>query len=183
MALINLSTGQNDIMLGTYMAKRSAPECEGMMGYFSDLGVLRTRVSSDLNFLELLGRVRETVLNAHSHDDVPFDVVGDELRRCGQAPPNVRAIFTFETFSEGRAELGDLEVTPLSIAAKVMPWNFLMRVRDCRRYFTGLARFDARLHHPHLVRAMMRNYVRLLEGVARTPAVPLCEIEEALGRR
>ena len=181
--LINLSTGQNDIMLGTYMAKRSAPECEGMMGCFSDLGVLRTRVSSDLSFLELLFRVRETVLNAQSHDDMPVEMLNDELRRCGQATPDVRAIFTFEAFAERPLRLGDLRVSSLSIAAPVMPWRFQMRVREGKGKFSGLARFDARLHHPHRVRIMMRNYVRLLERVVRTPAVPLCEVEEAFNQR
>jgi amino acid adenylation domain-containing protein len=182
-ALINLSTGQNDVMLGTYMAKRSAPECEGMMGCFSDLGVLRTRVASDLSFLELLSRVRETVLNAQVHDDMPFEMVNDELRRCGQAAPDVRAIFTFEAFAERPLRLGDLRVSSVSIAAPVMPWRFQMRVREGKGKFSGLAKFDVRLHHPHLVRIMMWNYVRLLERVVRTPAAPLCEVEEALTRR
>jgi Condensation domain len=180
-ALINLSTGQNDIMLGTYMAKRSAPECEGMMGCFSDLGVLRTWVSSDLSFMELLGRVRETVLNAQSHEDMPFEMLNDELRRCGQAAPDVRAIFTFETFSERPMRLANLRVSSLSIAAPVMPWRFQMRVREGRGKFSGLARFDTRLHYPHLVRIMMRNYVRLLNAVVANPATRLCDVEDELG--
>ena len=181
-ALINLSTGQNDVMLGTHMAKRSAPESDGMMGCFSDIGLLRTRISSDLSFLEVLRRVRETVMNAHSHEDMPFDMLENELRKCGQTPPDVRAIVTFETFSDGPSPLGDLEVSALSVVARFMPWRFQMRVRDSRGKLSGLARFDARLHDPYLVRRMMRNYVRLLEGVVRTPAARLCEIEEALSR-
>ena len=180
-ALINLSTGQNDIMFGTYMAKRSAPECEGMMGCFSDIGVLRTRVSSDLSFLQLLLRVRETVLNAQSHDDMPFELIGDELRKSGQPTPDVRAIFTFEASSERPVRLGDLRVSSLSIAAPVIPWRFQMRVREGRGKFSGLARFDPRLHHPHLVRIMMRNYVRLLQAVVAKPAARLCDLEEELG--
>jgi non-ribosomal peptide synthetase component F len=179
--LLNLSTGQNDIMLGTYMAKRSAPECERMMGCFSDLGVLRTQVSSDLSFRELLCRVRETVLNAQSHDDIPFEMLNEELRRSGRRAPDVRAIFTFEAFSERPVRLGDLRVSSVSIAAPVMPWGFQMRVRESRGKFSGLARFDARLHHPHLVRIMMRNFVRLLSAVVAKPALRLCDVEDQLG--
>jgi amino acid adenylation domain-containing protein len=179
-AVINLSTGQNDIMLGIYMAKRSVPESDRMMGYFCDIGVLRTRVSSDVSFLELLSIVRETVVGAHAHEDIPFDMLGEELRRCGQGPPEPRAIFTFEAFSEASNRLGDLEVSRLPVPVRSMPWNFQMRVRDCRRYFAGLARFDARLHEPQRVRAMMRSYVRFLEQAVRIPAAPLCEIEHAV---
>ncbi|HEY5812769.1 MAG TPA: condensation domain-containing protein, partial [Terrimicrobiaceae bacterium] len=171
------------ILLGIYMAKRNAPEADAMMGYFCEVGVLRTEVSSDLSFLALLSRVRETVVNAHAHEEMPFDVLGEELKKNGQTPPDVRAIFTFETFSQGSWRLGDLEVNPLGIAIrKSMPWRFSLRVRDEGGVFSGLAKFDARLHDPHLVRKMMRRYVRLLEAVVEQPAARLCDIEEKLGR-
>ena len=181
-ALINLSTGQNDIVLGTYMAKRSGPECEGMMGYFSDVGVLRANVSSHLGFLELLSRTREMVLDAQSHDDMPLNLLLEELTKCNGTQLDIRAIFTFETFREGSNRLGDLEVRPVAIAfPKTMPWRFQMRVRDQGEVFSGLVMFDARLHDPYLVRRMVRNYVRLLEAVVRKPGVRLCVIEEELG--
>ena len=56
-----------------------------------------------------------------------------------------------------------------------------MRVREGRGKFSGLAKFDPRLHHPDLVRRMVRNYVRLLEAVVKNPTARLCEVEEELG--
>jgi hypothetical protein len=181
-ALINLSTGQNDIMLGTYLAKRNVPGSEGMMGYFCDIGLLRTRVSSHLSFLELLRAVRETVLNAYAHEDMPFDVLGAQLQKLGQAQPALRAIFMFETLSGMAPQLGDLRVNYLPVAtANTMPWRFAMRVRDEGRAFSGRAKFNACLHDPPLVRRMMRNYVRLLEAIVAKPAAPLCDLEGELG--
>lgn len=183
-ALINLSTGQNDIMLGAYMAKRNAPESDRMMGFFADIGPLRTRVSSDMSFLELLSQVRDTVLNAHAYEDMPFDLVSEELKKCGQAPPDIRAIFMVESFLGHRYRLGGLEIKPLGVETRnTMPWRFQMRVRDGGRAFYGRAKFDARIHDPQGVRIMMRNYVRLLEEAVKRPAAPLCEIEEALNHR
>jgi Condensation domain len=181
-ALINLTTGQNDIMLGVYFAKRTVPGSEEMMGYFCDLVFLRTRVSSHLSFLELLRLVRETVLNAHVHEDLPFDVLREEIEKAGQIPPALRAIFMFETVSDLPFRLGDLQVNGVPLAARTtMPWRFQMRVRDGGAAFSGRAKFDACLHDPPLVRRMMRNYVRLLEAVVARPAMRLCEVEEELG--
>ena len=175
-ALINLSTGQNDVMLGVYMAKRSASKSDHMVGYFCDVGVLRTRVSSDLSFLELLEGVRETVLNAHAYEDMPFDVLAEELKNSGQAPPDLQAFFNFESFSGERYRLGDLKVNQLRIATRpTMPWRFQMHVRDEGATFSGLATFDARLHDPELVRRMVLNYVKLLEVVVRNPSTRLCD--------
>ena len=181
-ALITLSTGQNDVMLGIFMAKRSAPESDGMMGYFCEVGALRTVVSSDLSFLELLGRVRETFVNAHGYEDMPFDMLAEELQKSGQAPPDIRAIFTFETILDLPFRLGDLQVNGVPLTApNTMPWRFQMRVRDEGKAFSVLAKFDARLHDPSLVRRMMHNYVRLLEAIAAKPSTRLCDIEEELG--
>jgi hypothetical protein len=180
-ALINLTTGQNDLTVGTYLAKRSIPEADGVMGCFCDLSVLRTIVSGDLSFLELLSRVRETVLEAHAYEDMPFNMLEEELRKCGETPPDLRAIFAVETFSGGSFQLGDLKVRSLPVGAKTMPWRFQIRVRDTKGKLSGLANFDARMHDPHLVRRMMRNYVRLLQAVVAKPAARLCDLEEELG--
>ena len=183
-ALINLSTGQNDIMLGAYMAKRNALGSERMIGYFCEVAPLRTRASSDLSFLELLDRVRETVLNAHAHEEMPFDILSEELKKCGQAPPEIRAIFMEESFLADSFSFGDLQVEPLPIEAprNTMPWNFQMRVRREGNAFCGRAKFDARLHDPDRVRIMMRNYVKFLESVVTAPSKPLCEIEATVIR-
>jgi non-ribosomal peptide synthetase component F len=181
-ALINLHTGQNEIMLGTYMANRSASGSENMMGYFCDIGLLRTTLSSDLSFLETLRRVRETVLNAHAHEDLPFEVLGEEMQKRGYGLPVVRAIFMVGTSSTKPHRLGEIEMKPFpgGNTKTTMPWNFQMGVHDHGRVFDGRAKFDACQHDPNLVRKMVRSYVRLLEAVAKDPAARLSDLEEAL---
>ncbi len=178
-ALINLSTGQNDIMVGAYMAKRSVPETDRMMGFFSDLVPLRTSVSCHLSFCELLNRVRETVLDAQAHEEMPFDMLGGELKKCGQVSPDLRAIFMVDTLAE--RYFGELQVRQLPVAARnTMPWGFQMRVRDEKKAFSVRAKFDARLHDPRRVRRMISRYVKLLHAIARSPTARLCDLEEAL---
>jgi non-ribosomal peptide synthetase component F len=155
-----------------------------MMGFFADIEPLRTRVSSELSFVELLSHVRDTVLDAQAHEDLPFDLVSEELKKCGQAPPDVRAIFMVETFLAHPYRLRGLEIKLLRVETrKAMPWRFQMRVRDGGRAFYGRAKFDARLHDPQLVRRMVRNYMRLLNAVVAKPAMRLCDVEDELGGR
>jgi hypothetical protein len=181
-ALVNLLTGQNELMLGTYMANRSATGSENKIGYFCDLGLLRTTLSSDLTFLEALRRVRETVLNAHAHEDMPFEVLGEEMGKRGYGWPAVRAMFMMGTSSTKTFPLGDLEMKlfPGGNTRTMMPWNFQLGVHDGGRIFSGRAKFDACQHDPHLVRRMVRNYVRLLEAVVKNPTLRLSTLEEQL---
>jgi amino acid adenylation domain-containing protein len=79
-ALLAVWTGQDDVALTTNIAHRSRPEIERMIGLFTNALVLRTDLSGDPTFHELLGRVRETTLEAFAHQDMPFIEI---LRRMG----------------------------------------------------------------------------------------------------
>jgi amino acid adenylation domain-containing protein len=82
-------TGQTDINVGTPLAGRSRPEAEPLIGLFLNPVVLRTNLSGNPTFRELLGRVREEMLEAHANQDVPFEKLVAELqpeRTAGQTP-------------------------------------------------------------------------------------------------
>ncbi len=74
-ALLPRYAGQDDIVIGTPFAGRNRTELESMVGYFINPLALRIDLSGDPTFDELLGRARETVLEAFAHADVPYETV------------------------------------------------------------------------------------------------------------
>src|SRR2546422_654286 len=73
-------TGQEDIVVGTDVAGRDRLEMENLIGFFVNLLVLRTDLSGNPTFKELLDRVREATLGAFAHQDLPFELLVDALR-------------------------------------------------------------------------------------------------------
>ena len=71
---------QSSITVGTPVANRNQPEIEGLIGFFVNTLALRTDLSGNPTFTELLGRVRETALGAFAHQDLPFEMLVDDLR-------------------------------------------------------------------------------------------------------
>src|SRR6185312_16882433 len=79
-ALLQRYTGRDDLLVGSPIANRNRGETEGLIGFFVNTLVLRLDLTGDPGFGELLLRARGTALDAYEHQDVPFDLLVDELK-------------------------------------------------------------------------------------------------------
>ena len=78
--LLSRYSGQHDICVGSPIAGRTRTEIEKLIGVFVNMLVLRTDLSGNPSFLELLERVRKVTLEAYSHQDVPFEKLVEVLQ-------------------------------------------------------------------------------------------------------
>nr|WP_052478378.1 non-ribosomal peptide synthetase [Kibdelosporangium sp. MJ126-NF4]CEL17995.1 Siderophore biosynthesis non-ribosomal peptide synthetase modules [Kibdelosporangium sp. MJ126-NF4]CTQ90777.1 Siderophore biosynthesis non-ribosomal peptide synthetase modules [Kibdelosporangium sp. MJ126-NF4] len=139
-------TGATDIAVGTPVVHRDRAELEGVVGNFGNTLVLRTEISGNPVFRDLLDRVRTTCTEAYSHQDLPFDQLVEALR-----PPRVagRAVFTdvmfsFVTNPPYRAELPGVVMTEEPAWNQTARFDLVFEVMDAPdgMAFTVTARSD-----------------------------------------
>ena len=96
--LLHRYSGAGDVAVGAPTAGRRHPETHGMIGLFMNMLVMRTDLSGNPSFRDLLGRVRETVLEALDHQDLPFGHLIADLapgERSANEVPLVQVLFNY----------------------------------------------------------------------------------------
>ncbi|HEX6039981.1 non-ribosomal peptide synthetase, partial [Longimicrobium sp.] len=113
--------GQEDVVIGTPIAGRTRRETEGLMGLFLNSLALRTDLSGQPSFRELLRRVRETTLEAYAHQDLPFERILEEVHpeRSLSHTPIFQVMLNLSNFEGGDVSLPGLEVHPLGTGGEV----------------------------------------------------------------
>jgi amino acid adenylation domain-containing protein len=182
-ALLSRWSGQEDIVVGTPVANRTRSETEGLIGFFLNTLVLRTDLSGNPSFAELLKRMREVALEAYTQQDLPFERLVEELQpeRDLGSHPLFQVMIVLQKASPHSPEFSDLTLTFLPgeiVTAKFDLTLFLSETSDglemLLEYSTDL--FDART-----IKRMLQHYRKLLECVASYPERRISELEILTG--
>jgi surfactin family lipopeptide synthetase A len=96
--LLQRYSGQEDILIGSNTAGRNFPGSEKLLGYFLNTIVLRTDLSGNPTFRQVLDRVRRTTVDALSNDEAPLDRLVAELQpqRDLKRNPIFQVLFSLE---------------------------------------------------------------------------------------
>ena len=170
--LLSRWSGQDDVVVGTPVAGRGRVELEDLVGFFANTLAMRTRLSGEPTVRGLLARVREGVLDAQAHADLPFERLVDALgtERRADRTPLFQAMLTLErAVWESGPRLGDLPVEPLETGTGAAPFDLTLLMRDEGERFTGTAEFRAELWDRETVERMTGHLAVLLAGMAASP--------------
>jgi non-ribosomal peptide synthetase component F len=167
---LHLCTGQVDIVVGASVANRQHAGTAGVIGCFSNLIVLRCDLSGDPTFLELLKRVRNTVLEGDRHQGPVLEPANLWSKEDDSRPDPVNQ-FRFSEAPDSGLELamGDLEVEVLPREQVSMGHDFRVLVG-----FTGQAielrwDYNTDLFDAETIRVMLQGYQSLLEQIVLNP--------------
>ncbi|MBE7384649.1 MAG: amino acid adenylation domain-containing protein [Leptolyngbya sp. SIO1E4] len=172
-------TNQSDIVIGTDVAGRNRVEIESLIGFFINLLVLRTDLSGNPTFRELLGRVREVTLGAYAHQDLPFAKLVESLRpdRTNNTTPLFQVLFVLQNVPGTAVEFSGLTLTPVEVARTQARFDLVLFVVETEQGLFGNWRYRTDLFEPAAIARLSRHLQMLLSSIVQNPDTHIDTLE------
>jgi amino acid adenylation domain-containing protein/thioester reductase-like protein len=171
-------TGQEDICIGSPIANRNRSETEDLIGFFVNTLILRTDMSENPSFQELLGRVREMTLGAYAHQDLPFEQLVEALQpeRNLSHHPLFQVMFVLQNAPMSALELPDLTLSPLERESSTAKFDLTLSMEDTEQGLVGSLEYNTDLFDTATISRMREHFQTLLEGIVANPEQRLSDL-------
>ncbi|NLU79281.1 amino acid adenylation domain-containing protein [Micromonospora sp. HNM0581] len=165
--------GGEDVPIGSPIAGRTDEALADLVGCFVNNLVLRVDLSGDPTFLDVLAQVRNKALTAYEHQDVPFDVLVEEINpdRSATYRPMFQVMCGWQNFARPVLDFPGLtaEFQQALTTKAMVDLFFSMTLDDAAGVLYGDIQYGTRLFDRDTVEAMAARFVRVLEQLVADP--------------
>ena len=171
-------SGQDDLCIGMPVASRSRVELEGLIGFFANTLVLRTRLDDAISFRELLTRVRTAALGAYAHQDVPFEKLVEELqpRRDLSRSPLFQVMFTFQNTRLPETAHAGLELHRLDVDHGTSKFDLELVLTAAADGLRGRFEYSTDLFEEATIARLTQHLRTVLEAAVARPEASLSSL-------
>ena len=170
--LLHRHSGQEEILVGTAIADRNYRETEDLIGFFINQLVLRTDLTGEPTFMELLERVKEVCLGAYAHQDMPFDKLVEELQpeRNLSRSPIIQVHIGLEKAVVQTATIANSHYfSPIDNEGVQARFDLTLWVRDLGQHLLLTWTFSTDLFNFETITDMHYSYETLLQDLLANP--------------
>ncbi|HEY7510304.1 MAG TPA: amino acid adenylation domain-containing protein, partial [Vicinamibacteria bacterium] len=169
-ALLRRYTGQDDVAIGSPIANRTRAELERLVGLFANTLVMRTDLSGDPSFRDLVARVRDVAHGAYAHQDLPFEKLVEDLNpeRHLSRSPLFQVSFILRDIPRPARRLADLTVSPAGVENLVSKFDLTLYVTDAEPGWLAFE-YSAELFETATIDRMAGHFETLLGDALGRP--------------
>ena len=191
-------TGQEDILVGSPIAGRLQPQFKEVIGYFANLVVMRGDLSNNPSFKEFLTQIRQTVLEAFTHQEYPFALLVERLRphRDPSHPPIFQAFFALQQLRSSReiqkffvhdtnqeVVREGLDLRPFDIPQQEGQFDLTLEMIESSESVFGSFKYNTDLFEESTIERMTVHFQNLLSAIVEDPQktvgnLPLLSVAE-----
>ncbi|MGA6161961.1 non-ribosomal peptide synthetase [Amycolatopsis magusensis] len=179
-ALLTRYTGQEDIPIGIATLGRTDPDFEELVGFFTNMVVLRADTAGDPVFGALLEQVAEHVMDAYDNQDAPFELVVDRVQPTRDLGRNPLFVVGLQLI-DGRLSATDfampgLRSEPVGLANPVSRFDLALNFVELTDELHLVIEYSADLFDRWRIEALAGHLAHLLHGACADPDRPLSRL-------
>lgn len=171
-------TGQTDILVGSLIANRNRADIEHLIGFFVNTLVIRTNLKGNPTFQELLGKVRETTLQAYAHQDVPFERVVEAVQpvRLLSHTPIFQVVFAMQNAPTQPVSLSEISLEPIEVNRGTTKFDITLFIEEIDAGLSGTLEYNTDLFEAATIQRMAGHWQTLLQAAAEAPYTPVNQL-------
>ena len=164
-------TGQDDIVVGVPITGRNNPELANLIGFFINSLPVRTDLSGNPTFRELLGRVREAALGAYEHQDLPFEklVEVSQPERDTSYSPLFQIMCHLDNTGAPALALPGLRLTPLDADTGTSKFDLTLDLVESSTELKGWLEYSTELFDDVTIQRLSERFQILLKAAVAAP--------------
>ena len=165
--LMSRYSGQTDLVIGSPIANRNRKEIEGLIGFFVNTLALRFDLSPELTLKALLEQVRQVSQNAYDHQDLPFEMLVEELQleRSLDRNPLVQVMFALQNAPTNPWDLPGLKVEKTHWGLEAVRFDLEVHLWEVAEGLEGYCYYSSDLFDAATIARMMKHFQNLLEAI------------------
>ncbi|MBN2442196.1 MAG: amino acid adenylation domain-containing protein [Spirochaetales bacterium] len=177
--LIYRYTGVDDICLGIPVANRVRPELENLLGFFANTIVMRSDMSGDPVFIQLLKKIKQNTIEAYTHQDAPFEKLVEELKpeRDLSRSPIYQIMFALQNITVPQLQQKDFSMEMLNLDNGTTQNDLSVYIEETENGLDGISVYNSDLFFHDSIVSLMEHFTRLLEGIVEDPEKQISEYD------
>jgi len=178
-ALLSRYTRQTDLLIGTPVSGRTHVELDPILGMFTNTVALRTSLAGDPTFAELVARVRDTTVEAVTHQELPFEKLVEEFApdRSLAHAPLMQVLFGYQSLTAPALDLPGLKASSRALFTGTAKLDLTMYIDSSDGSDATLAlEYNTDLFDAPWADRFLGCLARLLEHAAAAPRTPVSEL-------
>ncbi len=171
-------SGQSDIAVGTPVANREHQATENLIGFFVNTLVLRNQLKGEPSFNEYLCQVKNTVLDAFTHQQLAFEKLVEALQpeRDLAGTPFFQVMFIYHNTAGQQLELSGLEIEPIPMASKEAKFDLTLAMHESEGKVQAVFEYNADLFKPESIQMMAASFSHYLAQLVKQPETSICSL-------
>ena len=183
--LLGKYSRQQDVAVGTPVANRPVAELENLIGLFVNTLVVRSQFDGEQSVADFMQQLKQTTLAAYQHQDVPFELLVDELKvpRDLSQTPLFQVMFILQSSSQNqqwhKLAIDGLEIEALSpdedqATAK---FDMTLNILDTADKLRGVIEYRTSLYSAAFIERFSQHYLQLLDSLCSNAEQRIAELD------